>query len=145
MSLTLHDTGRHIATADWNIHYEEAGTGHPVILLHGSGPGATGWNNFSHNIEPLARRFRVLAPDMPGWGASDECTPDRLDHVDAALQFMDALGIDRAAFVGNSMGGENGDAWNLRVAVPALSRLIAGTPRFAELPAESRVALLSEW
>jgi len=105
MSLTLHDTGRHIATADWKIHYEEAGTGHPVILLHGSGPGATGWNNFSHNIEPLARRFRVLAPDMPGWGASDECTPDRLDHVDAALQFMNALGIDRAAFVGNSMGG----------------------------------------
>ncbi len=94
-----------VTTADWTIHYEEAGRGHPVILLHGSGPGATGKSNFSHNIDPLAQTFHVLAPDMPGWGASDPCPAERLDHPAAVVQFMDALGIERAAVVGNSMGG----------------------------------------
>lgn len=94
-----------VVTADWTLHYEEAGRGHPVILLHGSGPGATGKSNFSHNIGPLAGHFRVLAPDMPGWGASQACPAERLDHPGAVVQFMDALGIDRAAVVGNSMGG----------------------------------------
>lgn len=94
-----------VTMTDWTINYEEAGAGHPVLLLHGSGPGATGRSNFSENIGPLAEHFHVLAPDMPGWGASDPCPADRLDHVGTALQFMDALGIDRAAVVGNSMGG----------------------------------------
>lgn len=94
-----------VRTADWTIHYEEAGDGHPLLLLHGSGPGATGRSNFSENIGPLGEHFHVLAPDMPGWGASDPCPAGRLDHVGATLQFMDVLGIDRAAVVGNSMGG----------------------------------------
>lgn len=105
MPLTQSDTSRTVRTKDWTLHYEEAGTGHPVILLHGSGPGATGWSNFSGNIEALAQHFHVYAVDMPGWGQSDAATVDRLDHVEAALQFMDALGIEKAAFVGNSMGG----------------------------------------
>jgi 2-hydroxy-6-oxonona-2,4-dienedioate hydrolase len=83
MSITQASTSRTVKTRDWNLQYYEAGEGHPVILLHGSGPGATGWSNFSGNIEALARQFRVLAVDMPGWGLSDACTVDRLDHVDA--------------------------------------------------------------
>lgn len=106
MAPTQAETSRTIKTTDWTIHYHEAGGGHPLILLHGSGPGATGWSNFSGNIEALAKRFRVLAIDMPGWGQSDAVTVDRLDHVEAARQFMDALGIEKAAFVGNSMGGQ---------------------------------------
>lgn len=105
MALTQFDTSRTVKTKDWNLHYQEAGAGKPVILLHGSGPGATGWSNFAGNIDALARQFKVYAVDMPGWGQSDACTVDQLNHVDAAKQFMDALGIDRAAFVGNSMGG----------------------------------------
>jgi pimeloyl-ACP methyl ester carboxylesterase len=50
---------------------------------------------------------------MPGWGESDAVTIDRLDHVGAAVQFLDTLGIDRAAFVGNSMGGQT----SLRLAI----------------------------
>jgi 2-hydroxy-6-oxonona-2,4-dienedioate hydrolase len=105
MSTSQQSTSRTIKTRDWNIHYHEAGSGHPLILLHGSGPGATGWSNFGGNIEALAEHFRVFAVDMPGWGASDPCPVERLDHVDAALQFMDALDLDQAAFIGNSMGG----------------------------------------
>lgn len=105
MSITRESSSRTVRTADWNLHYHEAGSGHPLILLHGSGPGATGWSNFSGNLEGLSQHFRVLAVDMPGWGASDPCPVDKLEHVDATVQFMDALGIGKAAVVGNSMGG----------------------------------------
>ena len=107
MTLSKESTSRKVRTADWNIHYHEAGEGHPVILLHGSGPGATGWSNFSGNLPGLSAHFRVLAVDMPGWGASEPCPVERLDHVAATLQFMDTLGIEKAAVIGNSMGGVN--------------------------------------
>lgn len=107
-ALTEAGTSRNVTTEDWTLHYHEAGAGHPVILLHGSGPGATGWSNYQPNIEFLAQHFRVLAVDMPGWGGSDTVgtdNADKFDHVATLVQFMDALGIDRAAIVGNSMGG----------------------------------------
>ena len=105
MSITQENSTRTVRTRDWNIHYHEAGSGQPLILLHGSGAGASGWSNFSQNLGPLAEHFHVFAVDMPGWGASDPCTVDKLDHADATVQFMDALGIEKAAFIGNSMGG----------------------------------------
>ncbi|MDX6740785.1 alpha/beta hydrolase [Actinocorallia sp. A-T 12471] len=119
MALTKGDAARTVQTRDWKLRYYEAGSGHPVILLHGSGPGATGWSNFSGNIEALAEHFHVYAVDMPGWGDSDACTVERLDHVEAAVQFMDALGIAKAAFVGNSMGGQT----SLRLAVKHPDRI----------------------
>ena len=103
--LTQEGTSRTVQTRDWMIHYNEAGTGRPVILLHGSGAGATGWSNFAKNIEVLAERYHVYAVDMPGWGASEAVTWERLDHVESLRQFMDALGIAEAAIIGNSMGG----------------------------------------
>lgn len=105
MTITRESSSRTVKTAEWNLHYHEAGEGHPLVLFHGSGPGATGWSNFSGNLEGLSKHFRVIAVDMPGWGASDPCPVDRLEHVDAAIQFFDALGIEKAAVVGNSMGG----------------------------------------
>ncbi|GAA3692093.1 alpha/beta fold hydrolase [Arthrobacter ginkgonis] len=105
VELTQEGTSRWVQTKDWSIHYQEAGSGHPLILIHGSGPGASGWSNFSPNIGPLAERFRVLAIDVPGWGDSDSATPEQADSVGALVQFMDELGIERAALVGNSMGG----------------------------------------
>ena len=107
MALDLQALSKSVRTADWDIHYVEAGEGHPVILLHGGGPGATGWSNYAPNIEALARNFRVIAPDMPGWGDSSPVDFDTLDHVDVLVQLLDALKISKAAFVGNSMGGHN--------------------------------------
>lgn len=103
--LTFQATSRTVQTEDWKIHYNEAGEGHPVLMLHGSGPGATGWSNFGPNLKALSQNFRVIAADMPGWGESAAVTYDERDHVEAALQLLDALGIEKAAFVGNSMGG----------------------------------------
>ncbi|MDF3282996.1 MULTISPECIES: alpha/beta hydrolase [unclassified Gordonia (in: high G+C Gram-positive bacteria)] len=99
-------TDKYQSLSRFRIHYVEAGTGHPLILLHGGGPGATGMTNYGQNIGPLAQHFRVLALDMPGWGDSDPQTRETgFDHPGVLIEFLDALGIDRAALVGNSMGG----------------------------------------
>jgi len=98
-------TSNDVQTKKWRLHYPDAGDGHPLVLLHGSGPGATGWTNFRTNLGPLAERHRVLAVDMPGWGQSDTATPDDRDHLEALELFLDALGLERVALIGNSMGG----------------------------------------
>ena len=107
MALTFEGTSQTAQAAGWNIHYNHAGdpAAPAVVLLHGSGPGATGWSNFKTNLDELARHFHVIAPDMPGWGGSDPVTRDASDHAKAAVGLLDTLGIERAAFVGNSMGG----------------------------------------
>lgn len=91
-----------------HLRYYEAGAADApaVVLLHGSGPGATGWSNFSTNIAAIADAgFRVLAPDMPGWGDSDAMAAEKMDHDADLVSFLDELGIDKAALIGNSMGG----------------------------------------
>lgn len=108
MSITFDSTSREVTTQDWTIHYNEVGAdsgGQAVILLHGSGPGATGWSNFQHNLPALGERFHTYAVDMPGWGKSSPVKWTERDHAAACIQFMDALGIEKAAFIGNSMGG----------------------------------------
>lgn len=107
MTLSQWDSSRRVRSANWDFHCHEAGSGHPVTLLHGSGVGCSGWSNFSGNLSALAKHFRVLAVDMPGWGASDPCPVEKLDHVSALIEFMDALGIPRAGLIGNSMGGRH--------------------------------------
>ena len=97
---------QYVDIPNFRVHYVEAGEGHPVVLLHGSGPGATARTNFAENIEPLAEHFRVIAIDMPGWGESDTQSEETgRDHTAALVAILDALGIDKAALVGNSMGG----------------------------------------
>lgn len=107
--ITEQNSSRFVQTARWRLHYNEAGSGHPVILLHGTGPGATGWSNFSQNFEELSKHFRVIALDFPGWGKSDvfDCTGQSRNGVnaEAVKLLMDELGIEKAALVGNSMGG----------------------------------------
>lgn len=100
-------TSKFVKTANWRIHYNEAGTGHPVFFLHGTGPGASGWSNFNQNIR-LAEKYRLFMIDFPGWGRSDELSPGgpRSDVLaQSLLEMMDGLSIDKAAFVGNSMCG----------------------------------------
>jgi 4,5:9,10-diseco-3-hydroxy-5,9,17-trioxoandrosta-1(10),2-diene-4-oate hydrolase len=92
------------------LHYHEAGVGNDetVVLLHGGGPGASSWTNFSRNIAVLARRFHVLAIDQPGYGHSDKRTEHAHFNRYAATALralFDELGVERAPLVGNSLGG----------------------------------------
>lgn len=108
-TLTEVGTTKHVQTSRWKLRYNEAGEGHPIILLHGTGPGATGWSNFSQNMPGLASNFRAIALDFPGWGQSDvfDCTGESRNaaNAQAIKLLMDELGIEKAALVGNSMGG----------------------------------------
>jgi pimeloyl-ACP methyl ester carboxylesterase len=83
--------------------YLDRGEGPVVIYLHGS-PGTGG--DSSRLAYHLAARYRVLAPDLPGFGASSHWIPDYgiEAHARYVLEFMDRLGIERAHLVGHSMG-----------------------------------------
>lgn len=101
-----------------NIHYNDVGSGaETVVMLHGSGPGATGWANFHRNIEPLAQAgYRVILMDCPGWGKSDSIvnTGSRSELNAAFLKaLLDALALERVHIVGNSMGGHSAVAFAL--------------------------------
>src|SRR6202022_4425169 len=71
-----------------SIFVAEAGSGPVVVLLHGGGPGASGVSNYSRNIDALAESFRVLVPDMPGYGRSDKA----MDHADPFGYLADMIG-----------------------------------------------------
>ena len=119
-----------IAVGNRAIHLVEAGGGSPVLMLHGGGPGASGVSNYSRNIAALARRFRVLVPDLPGYGKSAKAlsrTDPFGDLAESMLGLLDALGVHRAAVVGNSLGG----ACALRMALhrpDRVSRLVLMGP-----------------
>lgn len=90
------------------IHLTEVGRGDAVLMLHGGGPGASGLSNYSRNIDELAKRFRVLVPDMPGYGASSKGLDQKDpfgDLAGAMTGLLDALGVARTHVVGNSLGG----------------------------------------
>ena len=103
---------------DLQVHYNDCGAGaETVVMLHGSGPGATGWANFNRNIEPLvAAGYRVVLLDCPGWGKSDPivCTGSRSDLNARALKgLLDGLKLDKVHIIGNSMGGHSAVAFAL--------------------------------
>ncbi len=116
-------TSRFAETAMMRLHYHEAGpaagngTGagagaggdhHPVVLLHGGGPGASAWSNFGPNLPVFAKRFRTLMPDQPGFGQS-AAPPVEGNYFTfsarALASLLDALGIEKVHLVGNSLGG----------------------------------------
>lgn len=100
-----HDaTQRELHTEDGVLRYHEWGDGPPLVMLHGSGPGVTGWRNFHANLEAFAD-FRCLVLEFPGFGVSD---PTDQHPMMAALPavgtFFDALGLEKVDLIGNSMG-----------------------------------------
>jgi pimeloyl-ACP methyl ester carboxylesterase len=102
-------TSHDIQAGGVRLHYNEVGSGEPVIMLHGAGPGASSWSNFQRNVPAFAERFRALLVDMPQFGKSEKLVIEegRLTFTARVLAaFMDELGIATAHFVGNSMGGQ---------------------------------------
>jgi pimeloyl-ACP methyl ester carboxylesterase len=103
------EIGKRVAVGSINTNYIEAGSGPPLVLIHGSGPGVTAFANWNGIIPTLAGAFHVYAPDMVGFGYTD-CPSDIRDFtldlwVAHIAGFLDASGIERASFIGNSYGG----------------------------------------
>ncbi|GLZ88037.1 4,5:9,10-diseco-3-hydroxy-5,9,17-trioxoandrosta-1(10),2-diene-4-oate hydrolase [Metapseudomonas resinovorans] len=117
-------TSRSVTVGKRQIFINELGQGYPLLMLHGGGAGASGLSNYSKNIEALAKHFRVLVADMPGYGKSTKGVnrDDPFgDLASAMLGLLDALDIKRAHVVGNSLGG----ACALRMALDAPKRVSA--------------------
>lgn len=103
---------------DVQVHYNDCGTGEQtVVMLHGSGPGATGWANFHRNVDAfVGAGYRVVLMDCLGWGKSDPivCTGSRSDlNAQTLKALLDALQLDKVHIVGNSMGGHSAVAFAL--------------------------------
>lgn len=102
------EIGRRVEAGGIATNYHDTGTGAPVMLIHGSGPGVTAWANWRLTIPVLAERLRVVAPDMVGFGYT--ARPPDVEYgletwIRHALGFLDALGLARVDLVGNSFGG----------------------------------------
>lgn len=118
-----------------HLQVHQVGNGDPLLLLHGGGPGASGWSNFSQNVEALAVHHRVLVVDQPGYGGSD--TPviegDYWKYTARALiGLFDVLKIDRIHLIGNSLGG--GTALRLALDYPErVNKLVLMGPAGASI------------
>lgn len=119
-SPTLAERTVRVGTRD--IFVTETGTGPTVVLLHGGGPGASGASNYRRNIDALAERFRVVVPDLPGYGRSTKDIDQRDPFgslADGIRGLLDELGVGQAHLVGNSYGG----ACALRLALDTPERV----------------------
>jgi 4,5:9,10-diseco-3-hydroxy-5,9,17-trioxoandrosta-1(10),2-diene-4-oate hydrolase len=110
-------TSRYTDVPGTRLHYHDTGTGSPLVLLHGGGPGASAWSNFGRNVPVFAQRHRVLAVDQPGFGRSvtEGIVGNYFTHSAEALKaLLDELGVETVDLVGNSLGGGTAVRFALR-------------------------------
>ncbi|MCU1644986.1 MAG: alpha/beta hydrolase fold protein [Nocardia sp.] len=122
-ALTFENTRRELNTDEGVLRYHEAGDGPPLLLLHGSGPGVTGWRNYRGNLARFAEHFRCLVLEFPGFGVSDPTDEHPMVAAPKAVRrFLSGLGLEQVDVIGNSMGGIV--AANLATTDPELFRRI---------------------
>ena len=116
---------------DIELHCTEAGSGNPLILLHGNGEDGT---YFEHQIAFFSRRFHVFAPDTRGHGQTPRGTaPFALDQFARDLaDFMDAKGLETAHLLGFSDGANIALLFALAHPERAASLVLAGGNLFPE-------------
>jgi pimeloyl-ACP methyl ester carboxylesterase len=86
------------------IRYADSSSGKPVLLMHGLGGSIESWTN---NIAELAKNFRVISVDLPGFGLSDK---PKINYTikfyrEFVVQFLKQLQLDQISIVGSSLGG----------------------------------------
>ncbi|PKN14212.1 MAG: 2-hydroxy-6-oxo-2,4-heptadienoate hydrolase, partial [Deltaproteobacteria bacterium HGW-Deltaproteobacteria-24] len=102
------EIAKNIKTGNFNTNYHDLGQGELIMFIHGSGPGVSAYANWRGSMPVLAEKFRVIAPDMVGFGYTDR--PEGITYnmdtwVQQTIDLMDALGIEKTNLVGNSFGG----------------------------------------
>lgn len=122
-STSRYETINEPGLENFKLHFNDAGTGETVVMLHGGGPGASGWSNYYRNLPAFVEAgYRVILLDCPGFNKSDEIVSDiprPLFNARAVKGLLDKLGIEKAHLVGNSLGG----ASTLRFALEFPERL----------------------
>jgi pimeloyl-ACP methyl ester carboxylesterase len=107
VTVTAEGTRKVVEVNGHDLAFHDVGDGPPVVFLHGSGPGVTGWANFGDNL-PALQGIRAIVVDQVGFGASGR--PEVYDRnylqisADAVVGLLDALGLEKVGIVGNSMG-----------------------------------------
>jgi pimeloyl-ACP methyl ester carboxylesterase len=130
------------------LRYYDTGDGPPLLFLHGSGPGVTGWRNFRGVLPAFAEQFRCLILEFPGFGVSDDFGGHPMLAAQGAVTpFLDGIGVDRVDIIGNSMGG--GVGINFAINQPDRIRKLVtiggiGTNVFSPGPSEG-IRLLQEF
>ncbi|PLP95274.1 2-hydroxy-6-oxo-2,4-heptadienoate hydrolase [Pseudomonas sp. FFUP_PS_473] len=102
------EVGQSLHTGSILTNYHDVGAGEPVLLLHGSGPGVSAWANWRLSIQGLKDQYRLLAPDLAGFGFTQ--VPDGIVYsrelwLQQIVDFLDALGVEQVNVIGNSFGG----------------------------------------
>lgn len=100
--------GRDVDAGGVRLHIAELGSGRPTVLLHGGGPGCTAWTDFGPVAARLAAGRRLILIDLAQYGRSEApaiAGPAAPYHAARVLGVLDALGVDRADFVCQSLGG----------------------------------------
>jgi pimeloyl-ACP methyl ester carboxylesterase len=108
--LTEEERSRTVEAGGMTIHYHDVGTGEPVIFLHSYGPGTTAWITFHKVLGVLSRHVRCILMDLPNFSRTGPIVYREGVHAvqaRTAVALLDALGIARAHFVGNSQGGQS--------------------------------------
>lgn len=123
--------GELIKAGEYELHCLSYGAGPAVVFLHGSGPGASAYSNFKHNIDAVVKaNHRAVLIDMLGFGYSSK--PEGIDYTtelfaSSVKAALDTMGIDKCTMVGNSLGG----AICIRLALdfpPLVTRLVMMAP-----------------
>lgn len=94
-----------------NYHYAGSAAEHPLLLLHGT---STSGDSFRELMYGLADQYFLVAPDIPGFGFSDNTDPYTLDHlIEWLASFIDQLQLESLTMVGHSFGGVLASAYSL--------------------------------
>ena len=108
--LTEAGTSKTIQAGGMTVHYHDIGAGEPVLFLHSYGPGTTAWITLHKAVGALSQHFRCILMDLPNFSKTGPIVYQEGVHAvqaRTAVALLDALGIDRAYFVGNSQGGQS--------------------------------------
>lgn len=110
VTLTEGATSRFVQAGSLRVHYNEAGTGSPLIFCEGQGAGTSAWVVYHRVLPMLSEHFRCLLLDQPGYGKSDPIVVKGESrstmYARTVRDFMDALKIDKATIVDMSFGAQ---------------------------------------